>query len=199
MENNLKQAVEKIDELRVKATKDGKLNYEAIFYEIQQLLFKAMDGLEAQTLPLKECYVAVSIADEMPTEEGEYFIIPNDTSRIGVLYHSGTKQSETRWFVQVKYWLKKVSLPLKEKEDVEALSPEEIKAIEDMADNDYTASEAIMFAEWASSHEWVYEPAADQWYSKEKEYFLSGAALYDKWKDEYWQGYRAAQKQITSK
>jgi hypothetical protein len=45
IEELLKKAVDKIDDLRVMSLKEGNENFESLLYEIQQDIFKAMDGL----------------------------------------------------------------------------------------------------------------------------------------------------------
>jgi hypothetical protein len=78
-----------------------------------------LDGLTASNqTPVNECYEIISIADGMPTVEDDYFVIGNE-DKIAVLYHSGTKQSESRWFANVKCWLKKVTLPVTDWEKLE--------------------------------------------------------------------------------
>jgi hypothetical protein len=68
--------------------------------------FKVIEWLEAQTLPLQECYVPVS--------KDEWFAL-NQEQRHQLWAGRDLNTGEP-------VWLKKLSLPLKEQEDVEALA-----------------------------------------------------------------------------
>jgi len=52
---------------------------------------------------------SVSVKDRQPEEEGDYFVVKNNLLK-EVMYHTGTKSSNSRWRENVKVWLEETTI-----------------------------------------------------------------------------------------